>query len=118
MTLFRIASLATVWVLAEVPESQAAALRPGQAVMASTTALPNLALPGKVDTILPDVSAGTRTIKVRIELQNKDRNCCRACPCRYAWCRRAHRAPARTQRGTDPDRYAHHCHGGQRRRWI
>ncbi len=73
MTLFRIASLATVWVLAEVPESQAAALRPGQAVMASTTALPNLALPGKVDTILPDVSAGTRTIKVRIELQNKDR---------------------------------------------
>ena len=73
MTLFRIASLATMWVLAEVPESQAAALRPGQAVMASTTALPNRALPGKVDTILPDVSTGTRTIKVRIELQNKDR---------------------------------------------
>ncbi|MBF6992223.1 efflux RND transporter periplasmic adaptor subunit [Cupriavidus sp. IK-TO18] len=72
-TLFRIASLATVWVLAEVPESQAAQLRPGQALSAIAAALPGQALTGKVDAILPDINPGTRTIKVRIELQNKDR---------------------------------------------
>lgn len=73
MTLFRIASLATVWVLAEVPESQAATLRPGQTVSAIAAALPRETLDGKVDAILPDISAGTRTVKVRIELQNKAR---------------------------------------------
>ncbi|MFC4523842.1 MULTISPECIES: efflux RND transporter periplasmic adaptor subunit [Cupriavidus] len=72
-TLFRIASLATVWVIAEVPESQAAPLRPGQPVSATAAALPGQTLSGKVDAILPDISAGTRTVKVRIELQNKAR---------------------------------------------
>lgn len=72
-TLFRIASLATVWVLAEVPESQAAQLRPGQTVSAVAAALPAQTLTGKVDAILPDINTGTRTIKVRIELQNKGR---------------------------------------------
>lgn len=73
MTLFRIASLATVWVLAEVPESQAATLRPGQTVSAAAAALPGQTLAGKVDAILPDISTGTRTVKVRFELQNKAR---------------------------------------------
>ncbi len=72
-TLFRIASLDTVWVLAEVPESQAAALRPGQTISAVAAALPGQALAGKVDAILPDISPGTRTLKVRIALPNKDR---------------------------------------------
>ncbi|KAA0178773.1 efflux RND transporter periplasmic adaptor subunit [Cupriavidus gilardii] len=72
-TLFRIASLATVWVLAEVPESQAASLRPGQMVSATAAALPGQTLAGKVDAILPDISMGTRTVKVRIELPNKAR---------------------------------------------
>lgn len=72
-TLFRIASLATVWVIAEVPESQAAPLRPGQPVSATAAAWPGDPLAGKVDAILPDISAGTRTVKVRIELQNKAR---------------------------------------------
>lgn len=73
MTLFRIANLATVWVLAEVPESQAATLRPGQPVSAMAAALPDQTLSGTVDAILPEINAGTRTVKVRIVLQNKAR---------------------------------------------
>ncbi len=40
---------------------------------AVAAALPGQTLTGKVDAILPDINTGTRTIKVRIELQNKGR---------------------------------------------
>ena len=73
MTLFRVADLSTVWVLAELPESQAVAARPGQQVSATAPALPGQTLTGKIDAILPDVNPGTRTLKVRIELANKNR---------------------------------------------
>ncbi|MDK3024654.1 efflux RND transporter periplasmic adaptor subunit [Cupriavidus taiwanensis] len=72
-TLFRLASLATVWVLAEVPETHVAQLRPGQAVSVVAAALPGQPLAGKVDAILPDINASTRTVKVRVELQNQRR---------------------------------------------
>ncbi|MBB3009745.1 efflux RND transporter periplasmic adaptor subunit [Cupriavidus alkaliphilus] len=72
-TLFRLASLATVWILAEVPETHVARLRQGQAVSAVAAALPGQALTGRVDAILPDINSGTRTVRVRIELQNKGR---------------------------------------------
>ncbi|SPA22260.1 RND family efflux transporter, MFP subunit [Cupriavidus taiwanensis] len=72
-TLFRLASLATVWVLAEVPETHVSRLRPGQAVSALAAALPGQTLTGKVDAILPDINPGTRTVRVRIELQNQRR---------------------------------------------
>jgi len=73
MTLFRVADLSTVWVLAEVPESQAPVARPGQPVSATAAGLPGQTLTGKVDAILPDVNPTTRTLKVRVELQNKNR---------------------------------------------
>lgn len=72
MTLFRLADLARVWVIAEVPEAQARAIAPGQAVTVSATAAPE-PVTGKVDAILPDVNPATRTIKVRIVLPNKQR---------------------------------------------
>lgn len=72
MTLFRLADLSQVWVIAEVPEGQARAIAPGMAVKASPTGAPE-PLPGKVDTVLPDVNPATRTIKVRIVLPNKGR---------------------------------------------
>ncbi|MFS8973560.1 efflux RND transporter periplasmic adaptor subunit [Cupriavidus necator] len=73
MTLFRLADLSQVWVIAEVPEGQAGAIRPGVAaqVLRSGAAEP---IAGKVDTILPDVNPATRTIKVRIVLPNKGRH--------------------------------------------
>ncbi len=72
MTLFRIADLSTVWVLAEVPENQSAQIRIGQPV--KVVAADNAReLDGKVDAILPDISQGTRTLKVRVVLQNRER---------------------------------------------
>lgn len=92
MTLFKIADLSTVWVLAEIPESQASAIRPGQAVTATATAIAGHALTGKVDAILPDVNANTRTVKVRVELRTGTAASCPACSptCGLA------RKPART----------------------
>lgn len=69
-TLFRINGLATVWANAEVPESQAALVRPGAKVQARTPAAPGETFEGKVQAILPDVSASTRTLKARLELAN------------------------------------------------
>lgn len=68
--LFRINGLATVWVNAEVPESVAAKVRPGDAVEAQVQALPGTIFKGKVGAILPEVNAATRTLKARVELAN------------------------------------------------
>lgn len=73
MTLFRLADLSQVWVIAEVPEGQARAIAPGLTVKVSPTGASE-PLVGKVDTVLPDVNPATRTIKVRIVLPNKGRH--------------------------------------------
>jgi Cu(I)/Ag(I) efflux system membrane fusion protein len=69
-TLFRINGFGTVWANAEVPESQAALLRPGIKVQAQAPALPGVAFDGRVEALLPDVNAATRTLKARVELAN------------------------------------------------
>ena len=68
--LFRINSLATVWAIAEVPESQAGLIRPGTKVQAKSPAVPGVSFDGKVQALLPDVNAVTRTLKARLELAN------------------------------------------------
>ncbi|MEO7851652.1 MAG: efflux RND transporter periplasmic adaptor subunit [Rubrivivax sp.] len=70
MTLFRINGTGTVWAQAEVPESQAALLRPGAKVVARSPAVPGTSYTGRVQAILPDVDAATRTLKARLELSN------------------------------------------------
>ena len=69
-TLFRINGLSTVWANAEVPESQAALLRPGAKVQAKSPAVPGATFDGKVQALLPDVNPNTRTLKARLELAN------------------------------------------------
>jgi membrane fusion protein, copper/silver efflux system len=69
-TLVRIGGTATVWAQAEVPESQAALLKPGTPVRATTPALAGFAFTGRVQSLLPDVNPATRTIKARVELNN------------------------------------------------
>ncbi|MES2237196.1 MAG: efflux RND transporter periplasmic adaptor subunit [Pseudomonadota bacterium] len=69
-TLFRINGLSTVWANAEVPESQAALLRPGAKVQAISPAVPGMKFGGKVQAILPEVDPTTRTLKARLELAN------------------------------------------------
>ena len=69
--LFRINGLGTVWINAELPEGQAAFVRPGSAVEARTQAFPDSVFKGRVQAILPEVNAATRTLKVRVEIANK-----------------------------------------------
>jgi Cu(I)/Ag(I) efflux system membrane fusion protein len=70
VTLFRINGLDSVWVNAEVPEAQAAAVRPGNAVEATVPAFPGEVFKGRISAVLPEVNAATRTLRARIELAN------------------------------------------------
>jgi Cu(I)/Ag(I) efflux system membrane fusion protein len=69
-TLFRIAGLGTVWVVAQVPEAQAAMLVPGAQAEVRVPAYPNERFTGRVSAILPELSATTRTVRARLEVQN------------------------------------------------
>jgi len=69
-TLYRIAGLGSVWVIAEVPEAQAARVRVGAPVEARATAYPDRVFKGTVGTLLPEVNAATRTLRARIVLAN------------------------------------------------
>jgi membrane fusion protein, copper/silver efflux system len=69
-TLFRIVDLSTVWVNAEIPETQAAAVVPGSRAEARVAAYPDMKFEGRVGALLPEVNAATRTVRARIELAN------------------------------------------------
>ena len=68
--LFKINGLASVWINAEVPESQAAQVQPGSAIEARTAAFPGITFKGRVSAILPEINPATRTLKARIEVNN------------------------------------------------
>lgn len=69
-TLFRIAGLDTVWIDAEVYESELPLIRPGQPAEVTFPYLPGKRFEGKVDYIYPYLEGGTRTGKVRVVLPN------------------------------------------------
>ncbi len=69
-TLFRIADISTVWVMADVPEYRLSAVRKGARATVRIRSLPGKALGGTVDLIYPELQGETRTAKVRIELPN------------------------------------------------
>jgi Cu(I)/Ag(I) efflux system membrane fusion protein len=70
MTLFKLAGLGTVWVNAEVPETQAGLIKPGLEVQGRVAAFPDEVFTGRVAALLPDVNATTRTIRARLVLSN------------------------------------------------
>ena len=72
VTLFRIAGLEKVWAVAEIPEAQAVRLTRGQKVRAVLQADSSQAFDGELKEILPQVSANTRTLQARFEVDNKD----------------------------------------------
>ena len=69
-TLFRIADLGTVWVLADVYERDIASIRVATPARMSLAAFPGETFEGKVGFIYPSVSEATRTLKVRLEFTN------------------------------------------------
>jgi membrane fusion protein, copper/silver efflux system len=72
--LLRINGLATVWVNAQIPESQISSVTTGSKVVARAAAWPGEAFSGKVLAVLPDVDLQTRTLAVRIALDNPSRH--------------------------------------------
>jgi Cu(I)/Ag(I) efflux system membrane fusion protein len=69
-TLAEVNGLSRVWLNAAVPEALAGQVRPGQNVTATLAAYPGEAFSGRVAAILPQASADTRTLTVRVELAN------------------------------------------------
>jgi Cu(I)/Ag(I) efflux system membrane fusion protein len=70
--LFRINSLSSVWLNAEVPAAEAGELKPGQPVEARSAAHPGAVFKGRINALLPQVSQTTRTLVARIEIANPD----------------------------------------------
>ena len=68
--LFGIVDLATVWIVADVYEKDLPRVSVGASVTTTTAAYPDQLLDGRVSYIDPQVSATTRTAKVRIEVAN------------------------------------------------
>ena len=72
ITLYRLADLSNVWVIAEAPENSLAIAKPGATARISLNAFPGKTFEGRVTFVYPEVSMTTRTAKVRIELANSD----------------------------------------------
>ncbi|MEE4164062.1 MAG: efflux RND transporter periplasmic adaptor subunit [Woeseiaceae bacterium] len=66
-----IAKLDTVWVFADVLERQADWVRPGQAARIEFEAFPGLSFESRVDYVYPELDPVTRTLRVRIRLDNE-----------------------------------------------
>ncbi|WP_445940730.1 efflux RND transporter periplasmic adaptor subunit [Pseudomonas sp.] len=71
-TLATINGLRTVWLEAAVPEAEAKGLSKGQQVEARLPAFPGDVLSGSIAAILPQANLDSRTLRVRVELDNRD----------------------------------------------
>ncbi len=70
--LLKIANLNTVWGNFDVYENQIDRFKKGQEVMITTNAYPNKEFKGKVDFIDPILNTKTRTVTLRVVLNNED----------------------------------------------
>ncbi|MDP2379133.1 MAG: efflux RND transporter periplasmic adaptor subunit [Pseudohongiella sp.] len=69
-SLMQIADLSAVWLIAEVPERDAARLKPGIAAEVRLQSLPGEVFKGRVDYLYPLLDDASRTVRMRIELPN------------------------------------------------
>jgi cobalt-zinc-cadmium efflux system membrane fusion protein len=69
--IFTISNISTLWVIANVPESQVGSLRPGTPAEVRSAALGEGAISGRVTYIDPILNEETRTARVRIEVANQ-----------------------------------------------
>ena len=72
--LFTIADLSSLWLTVRVPETNVAAIRRGQTVSVVVGGMPDRPVEGRVEYIAPIVSAETRTVDVRVQVPNKNRD--------------------------------------------
>jgi len=71
-SLFRLADISTIWVLADVPERELAAVRIGATATVRLRGRPGTSFEGQVSVIYPQIAEATRTARVRVELANRD----------------------------------------------
>jgi membrane fusion protein, copper/silver efflux system len=72
-SLYRLADLSTVWVNAEIYENDLAFVHAGQAATVRRTFGGGRDYAGRIDLLIPEVAAATRTAQARIVLPNPDR---------------------------------------------
>jgi RND family efflux transporter MFP subunit len=70
--LYTLADLSTVWIIADIYEFEAADVKLGQLARVTLSSFPERQFSGKVTYIFPQVDNETRTLKVRIELANRN----------------------------------------------
>ncbi|MDX6746527.1 efflux RND transporter periplasmic adaptor subunit [Polaribacter sp. PL03] len=69
--IFKVSNLNTVWANFDVYENQISQFKKGQDVVVTTNAYPNKIFKGKVNFIDPILNTQTRTVKLRVVLNNK-----------------------------------------------
>jgi len=70
--LYAIADLSDVWVLAQIFQNDAGRIKPGDPAEVTVDAYPGQVFRGKVDYLLPQLDAATRTLPVRLVFPNPD----------------------------------------------
>lgn len=68
--LYTVADLSRVWVNAQVFQDDVGRVRPGDAATITVDAYPGKSLNARVEQILPQVDMATRTVQVRLSVQN------------------------------------------------
>ncbi|WP_454656767.1 efflux RND transporter periplasmic adaptor subunit [Bosea beijingensis] len=71
-SLFRLADISTIWVLADVPERELAAVSIGAPATVRLRGRPGSSFEGRISVIYPEIAEATRTARVRIEIGNRD----------------------------------------------
>jgi RND family efflux transporter MFP subunit len=70
--LYTVADLSTVWVNAQVFQPDVGKIKPGDPAQVTVDSYPGKTFSGRVDQILPQVDANTRTVRVRLVLSNSE----------------------------------------------
>ncbi|HEX3661424.1 MAG TPA: efflux RND transporter periplasmic adaptor subunit [Acidobacteriaceae bacterium] len=68
--LYTIADLSTVWVYANVFQTDVGQLKPGDSALVTVDSYPGRTFRGRIDQILPEVDPATRTVRVRLVFSN------------------------------------------------
>ena len=71
-TLYEIANLSTVWISADIYESEVVAAKVGQPTTVTFAAYPGETFSGKVTYVYPTLNTEARTVRVRLELPNPE----------------------------------------------
>jgi Cu(I)/Ag(I) efflux system membrane fusion protein len=71
-TLFEVADLSTLWVIADVYESEIPVVKVGAEARIEFASAPGARVPGRILFVYPTISETTRTARARIEIENRD----------------------------------------------